>query len=199
MSPKKLNRGFAPAQFNIMHEVFKINSPKKSLFVTKNANNHSHQTKKSSIIWIVCAMVAFICTGFIGVMQKIHQTSIYKDELDIFLIIAFVISFVYSCVSYMIIRNKQKKSQETYGKDFGVVLLVIMVISGICVAVNNKVNLDLSGKIPSVIFFPVVNGGGLILSTLASVIIFREKLSCKKWAGIFVGLLAVVLLCNPFK
>ena len=77
-------------------------------------------------------------------------------------------------------------------------MLGIMLVNGICVAINNKFNLYLSGVMDSAVFFPIVNGGGLVLTTLAAVLLFREKLSKKQWVGIVLGITSVVFLCNPF-
>lgn len=73
-----------------------------------------------------------------------------------------------------------------------------MIVSGACVAVNNKFNLYLSGVMDSAVFFPVVNGGGLVLTTLAAVLLFKEKLSKKQWIGVVLGIASVVFLCDPF-
>ena len=77
-------------------------------------------------------------------------------------------------------------------------MLAIMIVSGVCVAVNNKFNLYLSGVMDSAVFFPIVNGGGLVLATLSAVILFKEKLSTKQWIGVILGITSVVFLCNPF-
>ena len=59
-------------------------------------------------------------------------------------------------------------------------------------------NIYLSGVLDSAMFFPTVNGVGLILSTVSALVIFKEKIQPLKWVGIVVGLVSVVLLCNPF-
>ena len=40
----------------------------------------------------------------------------------------------------------------------------------------------------------VLNGGGMILNAITSVALFKEKLSVKKWIGIAIGLVAMLLL-----
>ena len=85
-----------------------------------------------------------------------------------------------------------------FGESIGlwqIIGMVLMLVSGVCVAANNKLNLYLSGVIDSVIFFPVVNGGGLVLTTLASLIIFKERLRTKQWIGILLGIASVLCLC----
>jgi drug/metabolite transporter (DMT)-like permease len=155
----------------------------------------SGEKKEASIRWFVFAMTAFFCTGFIGVMQKWHQNSLFKNELDGFLVIAFAISTLYSLCMVFIEKRKSGKGVK---EEINPLLIVFMIIAGICSAANNKINLYLSGIMDSAVFFPVVNGGGLVLASLASYIVFKEKLSLKKWIGILIGIVAVLLLCNPF-
>ena len=59
-------------------------------------------------------------------------------------------------------------------------------------------NLYLSGVMDSAVFFPIVNGGGFVLATIAAVLLFKEKLSTKQWIGVVLGIASVVFLCNPF-
>ena len=165
------------------------------LSIDKSKNN-----KKSSFKWLAYCMIAFVCTGLIGVMQKVHQKSQFASELNSFLVIAFLISFLFASTvslvickrenSFIIFDNKSKKSK--------LFILLCMLCCGIFIAVNNKLNLYLSGVIDSAIFFPIVNGGGLVLATLASLVLFKEKLSVKRWLGVVLGIISVILLCNPF-
>ena len=160
----------------------------------------SKSDKKASPLWFVYVFITFLATGFIGVMQKWHQSSEYKSELDGFLIIAFMTAFIFSIAgtAFSLLYSKKEGKEKFTKRDIAPLAIVFMVICGICAAANNKMNLYLSGVIDSAIFFPVVNGGGMILSTIASVIIFKEKLGIQKCLGIAVGVLAVVLICNPF-
>ena len=95
-------------------------------------------------------------------------------------------------------RFADEKEKGKNGKRQVWLLLGIMIASGACVAVNNKFNLYLSGVMDSAVFFPIVNGGGLVLTTLAAVLLFKEKLSTKQWIGVVLGIASVVFLCNPF-
>ncbi|MBP3323400.1 MAG: EamA family transporter [Clostridia bacterium] len=155
------------------------------------------EKKKATAKWIIYSAIAFVCTGAIGVMQKLHQSSEYKMELDVFLVIAFSFSFVYSLVNIFILKDKRQTKSE---KPSVLTLLpiILMVVSGIAVAANNKLNLYLSGVMDSAVFFPIVNGGHLVLTTISALLFFKEKLTAKQWVGMILGIVAVVLLCNPF-
>ena len=156
--------------------------------------------KKASARWLIYCLVAFFCTGGIGIMQKVHQSSKVKEELNAFLVIAFAISFVFSmlCAAYMAKKERHDKKQPRPKSALPWILAGVMLISGACIAVNNKLNLYLSGVMDSAVFFPIVNGGGLVLTTLAALLIFRERLTPKQWIGMLCGIASVIFLCNPF-
>ncbi len=155
--------------------------------------------KKMGLKWMALCLLALVTTGSIGVMQKFHQSSEHKGELNSFLIVAFAISALFCTVFALILRKKESKNQATVkNKRLFWVMIVIMLVNGVCTAFNHKINLYLSGIMESAVFFPIVNGGGLLLATLAAVVLFRERLSKKQWIGVAFGIIAVVLLCNPF-
>ena len=156
--------------------------------------------KKMSMKWLSFCFIMFACTGCIGVIQKVHQSSVYKNELNAFLIVAFFSSFVFSVIQLGFVVYKNRRCcyiEKNNGKPLIIPLLSI-ILCGICTAANNKLNLYLSGVMDSAVFFPIVNGGGLILTTLFATIVFKERLSKKQWIGILVGIVSVVFLCNPF-
>lgn len=159
---------------------------------------NKNKDKSVNYKWMLYSLIAFFCTGIIGVMQKIHQTSAYKSEIDSFLIIAFVISFICSGI-YSILSYKNHKllikKQGARKSVLRLYPLFAMVISGVFVAINNKFNLYLSGVMESAFFFPIVNGGGLVLTSVAAISIFREKLSIKQITGVIIGICSVIMLC----
>ena len=156
--------------------------------------------KKSSFKWLVFCLMIFLFNGLIGVMQKVHQKSDFASELNAFLIIAFLVSFMFSSTLTLITTKKQNPIAFFKEKDkkTQLILVITTIICGVFIAVNNKLNLYLAGVIDSAILFPILNGGGVLLATLASLFVFKEKLTLKQWIGILVGGVAIILLCNPF-
>ncbi|MBQ8719811.1 MAG: EamA family transporter [Clostridia bacterium] len=152
---------------------------------------------RANFKWLILCLIAFAATGGIGVMQKIHQSSPHRAELDEFLVIAFFASSLLSLLILAFIKGRGEQKQTRNGQWI-LFFLGITVLSGVCVAVNNKLNLYLSGVMDSAVFFPIVNGGGLVLTTLTAVILFRERLEKKQWVGVIIGILSVIFLCEPF-
>lgn len=167
------------------------------------SSNFKQGGNKASFKWLLFCAGTFVTTGFIGVMQKIHQTSEFKGELDMFLIFSFLFSAIFSSFTLTQSYLKNDKEERVHAKHDIKMVLKLAIIGllfacSVCVAVNNKFNLFLSGAMDSAVFFPLVNGGGLILTTLFSVVIFKERLSVKQWIGLAVGFVAAMCLANPF-
>ena len=68
---------------------------------------------------------------------------------------------VMSFVMYMADKAKGNVPKDFSAKKFLVIAPIIGVTIGLC----NKINLFLSGALPSAVMFPAVNGGSIILAT----------------------------------
>lgn len=152
---------------------------------------------RANVKWIIYCGITFVSTGMIGVLQKWHQNTAYKGELDEFLVIALAVSALYSVIA-MLISCRGAGVGKSLKPVIGWVPVIAMLVAGAGTALNNRWNLYLSGVLDSSVMFPIVNGGGLMLTTLAATLVFRERLSVKQWIGFGIGLVAVILLCNPF-
>ena len=168
------------------------------------AANPGSEKKGMSFRWLVLCSVSFVATGGIGIMQKLHQTSPYKHELSEFLILSFSVSAVLSTVVFLALHRCESHggslSEKACVKDRmrAVTAVAIMLLGGTCIAFNHKCNLFLSGVMDSAVFFPIVNGGTLVLTTLASMLLFRERLTKRQGIGIILGIASVLLLCSPW-
>ena len=158
-------------------------------------NTKTGSEKPVTVKWLILCGIAFCCTGAIGVMQKIHQTSPYKDELCGFLIVAFIVSAVICFILRLLSRRSGTVEEKPAVRTGTGMFLAYCAIIGISTAGINLFNLYLSGAMPAAVFFPIVNGGSLVLVTIASLILFRERLTVRQWIGMGMGTAAVLLLC----
>lgn len=152
----------------------------------KQQDGASARRRSVNTGWIVCCVVTFLSMGAIGVMQKVHQSSPHRDELFVFLTAAFLASLAVSSVV-----SCTGKATCTVCPRF----VLLAVLSGVMTFTMNYLNLKLSGIIPSQIFFPVVNGGSIILSSVCSIVVFREKITVRQAVGLCGGLLCLIAIC----
>ena len=147
------------------------------------------EKKAFSVKWLVFALLSMLFTGGIGIMQTLHQTSPHSAELTGFLILTFAFAVLFNLLFW---RIGQKKEPATFSIQANA--LIQAALSGICLGIVNLVNLYLSGVMPTIIFFPLVNGGLIIMTILSAVIFFRERLRLPQWIGIVLGVAAMCIL-----
>ncbi len=141
---------------------------------------------KISKKWFLFCLLAFLFQGTVGVLQKIHQTSVHKTEVSGFLFIAFICAIV-----FCFLRNRGCDQKITLDKK----TVFIGLICGGCTFGMNYINLKLSGLLPSQLFFPLVNGSAIVLSSLMSIILFKERLSKRQTIGLVGGILSLIAIC----
>ena len=150
------------------------------------STDKNNGSRKSSFKWLVVALVSCLTNGFVGVMQKIHQSTEYKGQNTAFLVSAFAFMTVVCAILWLCERKKAgEKRFEPNAKQIGFALA-----SGATFAVPHTANLYLAGAMPSAVFFPIINTGGLILTLLAATLLFKEKLTRLQWIGIVLGLIS---------
>ena len=148
------------------------------------------EEKGTSKKWILLAIFAFVLSGMAGVMEKIHQSTEGATERLSFVFVACAFMFVFSIVARLIMRKKN-------GKTLTKSTVSLASLSGIVLGLYSTVNLILSGKLDSMIYYPIANGGAMLLTVLVSVIVFKERFDKQKITGTIIGLLGILCLSIP--
>lgn len=148
------------------------------------------ESRKKTNKWILLALVAFVLSGMAGVMEKIHQSTSGREERTSFVFVACVFMFAFSVLGGLITYIKREKKQAA-------VFPILAIPSGLVIGFYSMVNLTLSGKLDSMIYYPIANGGAMILTVVASVMIFKEKFDRSRIIGTVVGILGILFLSLP--
>jgi drug/metabolite transporter (DMT)-like permease len=136
--------------------------------------------------WFWYCLLSFAFQGPVGILQKVHQNSAYKEEVSGFLVVAFICALI-SCF----VRNKGIRKDIRLSKG----TVVIGLVCGGCTFAMNYINLKLSGILPSQLFFPLINGSGIILCSVVAVFLFREKLTRRQLVGLIGGIGSLIAIC----
>lgn len=156
--------------------------------------NDGGERRAVNLKWLLFCTVAFVFSGAVGVVQKIHQNNAaHKAEMPALLLTCFFVSFALSGIRLITERRRMKKSGESLNKLTPAVVL-FPAVSGLCFAFPHTINLFLSGRLASVVFFPTINLCPMLLTMLYAVFGFKERLTAKQWAGIAVGILSTVFV-----
>ncbi|MBQ8605574.1 MAG: EamA family transporter [Clostridia bacterium] len=158
-----------------------------ALLVSLVLINEYKDGKKFTLKWIVYVLLAFIGNGMCSTVQTYQQHVFdgkYKSELMIIALLTV------SAVLVIISLCKERK-------DIGICIrkgAPYMALYGIKVALVNLLVMVLSRKMNVSIMFPLISGGGLIATSLVSIVFYKERLTKKQYFGLLLGVIAVVLI-----
>ena len=150
---------------------------------------NDNSQKKANIRWLVYSFIAAGGMSAIGLLQKAQQSGPIREENGAFLFAAFGVTAIIAC--FIHICTAKGASKFTFGKSN----ILLCIAAGAATALNHTINLALIGMMDSALFFPFISGAELILITLASVLILKEKLTVRRWIGLICGIAATVILC----
>ncbi len=154
-------------------------------------NANPKKNEQVSVKWLVFALLVFILNGSFGIMQRLFQayTPDGEPQMAEFLITAFLFTAI---ASFAVVAKSKKSVAKVF--DFDKRIIAVAVVVGICTALTHRINLYLSGAMPSIIFFPIANGASVVLCAVISAIVFKEKYNAKQYVGLGFGIAAILLL-----
>ncbi len=136
-----------------------------------------------SLKWLLYAVSAMLAAGSVAVIQKVFRMSEQKNQMYGFLVISFAIMVL---ATLIIMPKKRPKPKKGFYQT--------AIIIGLCMAGANILNLYLSGVLPSVIVFSVLNGGAIVSSAVFARILVKEKLSVRKKIGVALAIGSILLI-----
>ena len=163
------------------------------VFVMFYLTTNPEKGQKVNAKWIVFAIMVFLFNGGFGIMQRLFQEFEPGDKAQLceFLMIAFLVLSVYSFISLC-------RSEKSFSAAVKIPSKIVWLSAavGVTTAMNHQFNLYLSGILPSVIFFPIINGASVVCTILVAATIFREKYTLKQYIGLAFGFSAILLLSD---
>ena len=151
--------------------------------------------KASSVrAWFPFAVAAMLGSGANAIFQKTHQYSDFAEELEFFLVFSLFFSALFTGIASLIIRDNDAPKPELSKRQKTVKKIVVPVCLGTCVGMLNFLNLSLSGKLPSVILFPIYNIGSMLMASIISAIIYKDKPTKRQGIGFAVGIVAIFIV-----
>ncbi len=162
-------------------------------FVLSAAQSDEKSESKINIKWLVFVFIAFLSNGITAVIQKNYKLSAPESDGNLFMSVAYFTSAVILIISFIVNRQKNKRSKNLSFK-FSPLTAVLILAAGLGSFVGNGILMTLSTKVPAAILYPFLNGGLCITVSIFSILFFKEKLTLKKALTILTGLSAVIVL-----
>lgn len=138
--------------------------------------------------WVLL-VACLLSNGGIMLTQKLLSYLLPNGSVRAFHFWGFLFSAVCSLVLCWTTGQKNETEAKISKKlyVYGIVLSAAMLTISMLSTLASK-------AIPAVVLFPLVNGGGLLLCTGISSIVYKEKLTVKMIAGLILGTLALMVI-----
>lgn len=156
------------------------------LFVSLFLVNTKNEQMKISRSWVFWTIIGFIGNGMCSPVQKMQQLrfeGLYKNE---FMVLA---SLFVTVVAFIAGIYKNKKVKQ----DF-VSCVCYAPVHGIVNGLDSLLVMILIGILPTAILFPLVSAGGMVVTFIVSLLVYRERLSKKQLLGYLCGTVSIILL-----
>lgn len=132
---------------------------------------------------LLCVAVFFL-NGISSVSSKLHQINPVSEIVTSsdFSFIVMVVKTVFSAVLMFVFRNKFK-SEETAKLPIKAVIPVV-ILAAAADGFSYMLQLMGASNLPATVLYPLVTGGSVILSAIAGLVVYKEKLNLRQWLGI---------------
>lgn len=144
--------------------------------------------KKQGLFFTLCILIFFI-NGFTGVIAKAHEISREPIPETSFTALSCGIT---ALLSLGILLCKRKTGGSIQG-IFVTKPLGIMAALGIAAYTGSFLHLAAAETVPASVQFPLVSGGVIVLSAVASALCFQEKLPRWEWLCVSGAFLSTFL------
>lgn len=150
--------------------------------------NGKKDDKKVSLKWILYVGLAFFGNACCVITQKQQQIDFNGQYGNMLMLFSTGLSLIYFIITYL--RSDKSDSLPMLKQT-----VYFPIASGLCNLFVNTFNIILAtSEIPSSVVFPVISIGTLIIVSIFSLFVFKEKLRWWQWVGIILGITATILL-----
>lgn len=143
--------------------------------------------------WLLLAAGAMVSNGMANVILLfVGKTPALNSNKDLYFTFIFLFASAISLCIYAVLHKI--KPTAAIGKMLGTPKFLYGAAAiGVLICVYNYCTpLVLSG-VDSTVFYPVTNLGVMVISALAGIVLFKEKISLKSGIGIVIALISILL------
>ena len=147
--------------------------------------------KKINSRWMVIAALMLVCNGSVATIQKLHPKLTDGAQVQEFYVIAFAVASLTSLLFYVLFRRFGKEEIPQVSSK----LVLTAVGTGVCTCAGNLLLGLLSAwNVDASLIFPFTSGLQVIIATVLSAVLYKEKLTARSYIAIGVGIVALVLI-----
>ena len=166
-------------------------------------SNLKGKGERANVFQLILCVSVFLLNGCVSVISKIHQvTKVYETVgTEQFVALAGVFKVIVAGgIMAALLCAKSKKTETAKceikkslsSRKAVVISIAVIVFAAISDGVSYFLQLLSASKLPATVQYPIMTGGSMLLTSLAGVVVFRDRLSPKMIVSLalaFVGTL----------
>lgn len=149
--------------------------------------NKSSESAPVTGKWLLFVSLAFLGNGMCSISQKAQQDAFSGAGKNELMIIALAIVVVVNSIFALLTERNQIMTYVKKGWLNG-------FLGGAFNGVVNLFVMFLVGRMPASVVFPLISGGGIVLTHIISKMFYKENLSRQQTIGFILGIASIVLL-----
>lgn len=154
-------------------------------------STNKESSAASSHRWPLYLIFFLVFAAAVGISFKaFSKTGQSESAGDMMLVAALVMLINYVAICLLVKKRNTSYNSCKISKEF----IIFALVSGVLSCVYNRLNVFLTGALNAIIFFPAFNGGVIMLSTVLSIVLLKEKLNLKTSIGILFGVAGICII-----
>lgn len=140
--------------------------------------------------WLFLSLAASLANGGLAIILQLFGKSEWSDQNKAFVAWNYIVAAIVSFILYGILKLRGNGiTFKLKPSVFGIALCV-----GIILGVFQALNAYAVSTIDGTLYFPTYNGGALVLSGIAGVLLLKDKFKLNQLISLLVGIVAIVLM-----
>lgn len=140
-----------------------------------------------SLKWVIYMSATFIANGACITIQKVFQITDRGVHSNEFMICSLMITLL-TLVVMVLIRERKEMLNVAKIKN-----IIWPILCGASNGIANQFTMILAVILPASFLYPVQSAGGIIVTAIVSILLYKEKLSIPQKIGFVAGVLAVIV------
>ena len=145
---------------------------------------------RSNAKQLILCIAVFVLNGLVSIVSKMHQVESFYPSVSAnqFVMLTGISKAVVSLAASLFIKEKVSLKQVCNKNT-------VLLIAGSALIGGVSYMLQLIGAkdLPATVLYPFITGGSMVFSSLAGVLVFKEKLSVKLIISLIISCLATLL------
>lgn len=166
-------------------------------FLFKGLNNGQGKKAQGRDRWIYlgCCLCCFFSNGICSILLKLNQITPGALSQFPFMVWKSLFSVMAAGIVLAVLFRKQPPQQKQQTKTLLLGKTPLLCALGLCITngLGTVLSMTAASSLPSLIQFPVLNGGQLIFVCLIGRFLFHEKVSRREMVGVGLTLVSLVL------